>query len=134
VAPYIEPVFELCLIVAGDAQLGDPLRAKAITWLGRVAKMKRKAVANKKMLVPLIQVLFKVVCEMPDSDEVNTKCFENIIQSRFQTIGGLGLILKKRPPIQALMNVLMLLGVSNSKCLEGRMRLNVRSRGLHGNK
>ena len=74
-APYIEPVFELCLMIAADDQLGDPLRAKALTWLGRVSKMKRKAVANKKMLVPMIQVLFKVVCEMPHGDEVNNKFY-----------------------------------------------------------
>ena len=60
-------------MIAADDQLGDPLRAKALTWLGRVSKMKRKAVANKKMLVPMIQVLFKVVCEMPHGDEVNNK-------------------------------------------------------------
>ena len=33
--------------------------------------MKRKAVANKKMLVPMIQVLFKVICEMPNSEDVS---------------------------------------------------------------
>ncbi len=76
-APYIEPVFELCLMIAADDQLGDALRAKALTWLGRVSKMKRKAVANKKMLVPMIQVLFKVVCEMPQTDEVITNIISN---------------------------------------------------------
>jgi hypothetical protein len=64
-------------MIAADDQLGDALRAKALTWLGRVSKMKRKAVANKKMLVPMIQVLFKVVCEMPQTDEVITNIISN---------------------------------------------------------
>ena len=113
-APYVEQVLELCLIIPADDNLGDPIRAKAIAWLGSVTKVslvqivlkenilrvvkfrlqmifrsylfkdniilflltsnfqvKRKALANKKMLVPMIQVLFKVVCEMPHSEDVS---------------------------------------------------------------
>lgn len=70
VAPYIEAVFELCLAISADRSLGDGLRGKAISWLGRVTKAKRKAVANKKMLQPMIDILFKIICEMPQAEEV----------------------------------------------------------------
>jgi hypothetical protein len=39
VGPFVDQVFELCLAIAADTGLGDPLRAKAIIWLGRVAKV-----------------------------------------------------------------------------------------------
>jgi len=35
---------------------------------------------------------------MPDSDEVNKNCFENITQSRFQTIGGSWANFEKEAP------------------------------------
>ena len=38
-APYIEIVFQLCLTIAADEKLGDAVRAKAISWLGRVTKV-----------------------------------------------------------------------------------------------
>jgi hypothetical protein len=34
-----------------------------------VSKVKRKVVANKKLLAPLVEMLFKLICEMPEDEE-----------------------------------------------------------------
>jgi hypothetical protein len=39
VGPFVEPIFDLCLKISADDNLGDGLRAKAIVWLGRLAKV-----------------------------------------------------------------------------------------------
>lgn len=38
-------------------------------------QVKRKMVANRKVLAPLVQALFKIVCEAPSADEVNLQLF-----------------------------------------------------------
>jgi len=31
--------------------------------------VKRKVVANKKLLAPMVEMLFKLICEMPEEEE-----------------------------------------------------------------
>ena len=43
VVPHIKPMVELCIRLAQNQQLDDSLRVKAITFLGRLTKLKMKS-------------------------------------------------------------------------------------------
>ena len=68
VVPYIKPIMDLMLCVAGEKVLDDAVRVKAIVFLGCVTKMKKKSVIKLNLVERMIGVLFPVMCE-PDEDE-----------------------------------------------------------------
>lgn len=71
VVPHIQPILDLCLKMSADTNLENPLRVKAVSFLGRLTKMKRKLIVKQKYYVPIIDVLFNIVCTANDDDEDN---------------------------------------------------------------
>ena len=71
VVPQIKPMVELCIRLAQAPQLEDSLRVKALTFMGRLTKLKKKTIVKHKLYIPMIQVLFSVMAaqELPDDDE-----------------------------------------------------------------
>ena len=62
VAPYIKPVVELCLAAAAASSLDDAVRVKAISFMGRLTKMKKKTLIKHKLYIPMIDCLFPIIC------------------------------------------------------------------------
>ena len=62
VAPYIKPVVELCLAAATATSLDDAVRVKAIMFMGRLTKMKKKTLIKHKLYIPMIDCLFPIIC------------------------------------------------------------------------
>jgi len=71
VVPHIKPIVELCMALAGEASLEDPLRKKAVTFLGRLTRLKKKTIVKHKLYRPMITVIFNVMAqhEVEDDDE-----------------------------------------------------------------
>lgn len=70
VAPHIKPIVELCLAISSEDNLDDSLRVKAISFLGRLVRMKKKAIVKHKLHGPIISTLFPIMCKMaPDLDD-----------------------------------------------------------------
>ena len=71
VIPHIKPMVELCIRLAQASQLEDGLRVKAITFMGRLTRLKKKTIVKHKLYIQMIQVLFSVMAaqELPDDDE-----------------------------------------------------------------
>ena len=61
VAPYIKPIVELCLAAASASTLDDAVRVKAITFLGRITKLKKKTLIKHKLYIPMIDCLFPIL-------------------------------------------------------------------------
>jgi len=69
VVPYIKPILDLMLSVAGEKSLEDPVRVKAIVFLGMVVKMKKKTVIKNNLVPRMIEVLFPIMCEPYDEED-----------------------------------------------------------------
>lgn len=68
VVPHIKPISELCLSIAKEDQLEDAIRIKAITFLGRLTRNKKKTIVKHKLYIPMINVLFPLMCQITDDD------------------------------------------------------------------
>merc|ERR1740129_2221214 len=71
VVPHIKPMVELCLKLAAEPELDDALRIKAVTFLGRLTRLKKKTIVKHKLYIPMINVVFSIMCnqEMPAEEE-----------------------------------------------------------------
>ncbi|KAB7499986.1 Importin-4 [Armadillidium nasatum] len=67
--PQLQAVIQLCIEVSGKKDLGNPLRTKALTFLGYITRLKKKYVVKNKMSEGIIRVLFSVLCEKGDDDD-----------------------------------------------------------------
>ena len=59
VIPHIKPMVELCIALAAEQNLDDPLRIKAVTFLGRLTRLKKKTIVKHKLYIPMINVIFR---------------------------------------------------------------------------
>merc|ERR1719210_1270617 len=72
VVPHIKPMVELCLRLAQDPEgkIEDSLKIKAVTFLGRLTRLKKKTIVKHKLYIPMIQVIFAVMAAQEvDEDE-----------------------------------------------------------------
>ena len=61
VIPHIKPMVELCIGLASEQALDDPLRIKAVTFLGRLTRLKKKTIVKHKLYIPMINVIFRYI-------------------------------------------------------------------------
>lgn len=59
VIPHVKPMVELCIALAAEQSLEDPLRIKAVTFLGRLTRLKKKTIVKHKLYIPMINVIFR---------------------------------------------------------------------------
>ncbi|XP_059088623.1 importin-4-like [Tigriopus californicus] len=69
VAPHLPLIVELCLNLAAQSDLEDSLRVSAITLLGRLGRLKKKAIIKHKLYGPMINTLFPIMCYVPPDQE-----------------------------------------------------------------
>jgi len=72
VVPHIKPMVELCLRLAQDKEdkVEDALKIKAVTFLGRLTRLKKKTIVKHKLYLPMIQVMFEVMTKQEvDEDD-----------------------------------------------------------------
>ena len=62
VGTYVKPIVELCIAAAATSSLDDAVRVKAITFLGRITKLKKKAMIKTKLYINMIDCLFPILC------------------------------------------------------------------------
>ena len=60
--PHIKPIIEMCLVIAGNKDLEDALRVKAISFLGTLTRIKKKTIVKHKLYIQMINVLFPILC------------------------------------------------------------------------
>ncbi len=69
VVPHIKPIIELCLAIAAEKSLDDGLRVKAITFIGSLVRLKKKAIVKHKLYIPIINTIFPVMCVLSDEED-----------------------------------------------------------------
>ena len=70
VFPHIKPIVELCLRLAQDKEgkIEDSLKIKAVIFLGRLTRLKKKTIVKHKQYILKIQVIFEVAQEVDEDD------------------------------------------------------------------
>lgn len=68
VVPHIKPMVELCIALAAETSLDDPIRIKAVTFLGRLTRLKKKTIVKHKLYAPMINVIFSIMVQNEDED------------------------------------------------------------------
>lgn len=71
VVPHVRPIVALCLKIAADSEgLEDATRVKAIATLGRIIKLKKKAIVKLKLHTSIIGVLFPIICHFSNEHAI----------------------------------------------------------------
>nr|CAD7413649.1 unnamed protein product [Timema poppensis] len=70
IVPHIKPLVEMCLMFAANKDLGDPIRVKALGFIGWIARSKKKAIVKHKLVQPIVDVLFLLMSVPPDNEEM----------------------------------------------------------------
>ena len=79
VVPHIRPIVALSLKVSAEKALEDATRVKAIAFLGRITRLKKKAIVRFKLYSEMINVLFPIMAEMPeDEDDDDDEAMSNL--------------------------------------------------------
>lgn len=67
--PHIQAIIEMCLNFAKDKTLGDTIRNKSLTLVGWITRIKKKAIIKLKLVKPIVNVVFTLMCEPPEDEE-----------------------------------------------------------------
>ncbi|XP_060832672.1 importin-4-like [Bombus pascuorum] len=72
IAPHVKALVTMCLVIAGNKALDDALRVKAVSFIGWLARTKKKAIIKHKLVEPILDMLFNLMSSRPedDNDEV----------------------------------------------------------------
>jgi hypothetical protein len=68
VVPHIRAIVDLALNVAASTALDNALRVKAIALLGRLTRLKKKAIVKQKLYVQIIDVLFPIIATIEEDN------------------------------------------------------------------
>ncbi|XP_017957812.1 importin-4 isoform X1 [Drosophila navojoa] len=66
----VKHLIEFCLETANNKQIDDSIRVQVVTFIGRVVRIKKKAIVKQKLLEPIIAVIFEMMCCETDLDDV----------------------------------------------------------------
>ncbi|KAM9552687.1 importin-4-like isoform 1-T1 [Salvelinus alpinus] len=75
--PHIAEIVHFCLEVSADTTLTDSLRVKALSCIAFLIRLKSKTVLKQKLLNPILQTVFPVLCAAPPPGEEDPEDEEN---------------------------------------------------------
>ncbi|KAK1123971.1 hypothetical protein K0M31_006999 [Melipona bicolor] len=72
ITPHVNPLVNMCLVIARNKALDDVLRVKAVTFIGWLTRTKKKTVIKHKLIEPILDMLFTLMSTKPqdDNDEI----------------------------------------------------------------
>lgn len=65
----LKMLVDFCLEVANNDKLEEEVRVRAVSYIGWLVRLKKKAIIKQKMIEPIVQVVFKLMAAAPDEDE-----------------------------------------------------------------
>ncbi|XP_055322338.1 importin-4-like isoform X2 [Sitodiplosis mosellana] len=107
----LKTLIDFCLGVSNNEQLEDSVRVRAVSYIGWLVRLKKKAIIKQKLVEPIVQVVFKLMATAPeegdDEDEEEYFAEESSPKtSATQTMNELALHIppeKLIPPLLALL-------------------------------
>ncbi|XP_072169720.1 importin-4-like isoform X2 [Diadema setosum] len=68
IVPHLKSVLEFCCQVASNKELGNNARVKALSFISWLTKLKKKTILKNRLVMPIMNVLFPIMC-MPTTKE-----------------------------------------------------------------
>ncbi|XP_014603697.1 PREDICTED: importin-4-like isoform X1 [Polistes canadensis] len=68
IAPHVKPLISMCLAIANNKSLSDPLRVKALHFISGLARTRKKSLIKHKLVEPIIDTLFALMSSPLDDD------------------------------------------------------------------
>ena len=110
------------MLIAGNANHSDALRVKSISFMGTLTRLKKKTIVKFKLYIPMINVLFPLMCyvrddenEEDDEDDLEDSSSPNLCAA--QTLDMLAINLPPEKFMSALMSHLTPALESNNPAL-----------------
>ncbi|XP_074644690.1 importin-4-like [Tubulanus polymorphus] len=110
VGPHVKTIVEFCIQISVNAQYGDNIRVKAMSFMCWLTRLKKKAILKHKLVSPIIEAVFPVMCCPPvdnadDDDDDDDDDEEGAASYAAQVLDTLALHI---PPEKVLPKVLHL--------------------------
>jgi len=67
--PHVPAVVELCLRLAADTEMGEPLRCKALHCIDWLTRLKKKVITKHKLVEPILSVVVPILSTHVDEEE-----------------------------------------------------------------
>lgn len=107
ITPHVKSLVNMCLEIIAKESLDHLIKVRAISFIGWLARIKKKALVKHKLVEPIVDMLFVVMMTRPDNDrdddDINTENENTILTSSTQTLDLLALHL---PPEKLLPHLL----------------------------
>ena len=58
ITPHVDPLVNMCLVIARNKALDDALRVKAVTFIGWLTRTKKKTVIKHKLIEPILGKIY----------------------------------------------------------------------------
>ncbi|XP_068141840.1 importin-4-like isoform X2 [Drosophila tropicalis] len=65
----IKPLMEFCLTTLNNKQVDNAIRSQVVILIGRIVRLKKKDITKQKLLEPILQVVFEMMCCETDNDD-----------------------------------------------------------------
>ncbi|CAH1269854.1 IPO4 [Branchiostoma lanceolatum] len=62
VVPHLKDIMQFCLEVSSNAELGDNIRVKALSFVSWLTRLKKKSILKHKLVEPVLSVVFPIMC------------------------------------------------------------------------
>ncbi|XP_063971757.1 importin-4-like isoform X1 [Lytechinus pictus] len=69
IVPHLKSVLEFCCQVASNGNLGNNARVKALSFISWLTKLKKKTILKNKLVMPILNILFPIMCEPTTKEE-----------------------------------------------------------------
>lgn len=107
ITPHVKSLVNMCLAIIANESLDYLIKVRAISFIGWLARIKKKALVKHKLVEPIVDMLFVVMKTRPDNDSdddyINTESENTVLTSSTQTLDLLALHL---PPEKLLPHLL----------------------------
>ncbi|XP_069490065.1 importin-4 [Ambystoma mexicanum] len=71
IAQHLSEIVTFCLQIAANNELGDALRVKSLSCISFLVKLKGKSIQKHKLLSPILNTLFPIMCAEPPAGEMD---------------------------------------------------------------
>ncbi|XP_017862294.1 PREDICTED: importin-4-like isoform X2 [Drosophila arizonae] len=105
----VKHLMEFCLETANNKQIDDSIRVQVVTFIGRVVRIKKKAIVKQKLLEPIIAVIFEMMCcetELDDDELFTGESSNSPVTAATQTLDLLAINLSPEKLIPPLLQLL----------------------------
>ncbi|KAL0099728.1 hypothetical protein PUN28_019857 [Cardiocondyla obscurior] len=88
VTPHVKSLVHMCLTIIANKDTEDSLKVRVISFIGWLARLKKKALVKHKLVEPIVDMLFAVMISKPNEDEdySSSENENNILTSATQTL------------------------------------------------